>query len=108
MPQCNQCSRKSSSELSNPNAHFSWCSSISAAMRGDKVCCDGCGKEYIYFIWAVANNLKLCQACVDNRASAYLGSIDAVDLEAEHVLKFDDQLTEEAKEGNNSPSSKSN
>ena len=68
-------------------------------LTGDKVNCDMCGKEYEYFIWAFGSDKCLCRGCVRKRPSAYLDDIDAVSLDKEEQLVYDEIEEQEIKEG---------
>ncbi len=59
-------------------------------ISGEKVICDMCGKTYKFFIWAFGSDKHLCRKCVTKRPSAYLDNIDAIDIDKEHDVIYDE------------------
>lgn len=64
-------------------------------LTGDIVKCDDCEKSYKYFIWAMGSDRYLCRGCVRKRPSAYLDNIDAIDIDKEQDIIYDEIDKEE-------------
>ncbi len=58
--------------------------------HGESVICDMCGKTYPFFVWAFGSDKHLCQQCVQKTPSATLDNIDAIDIEKEHDIIYEE------------------
>lgn len=59
-------------------------------VTGELVICDMCGKTYKYFVWHFASDKHFCRGCVHKRPMAYLDNIDAIDIDKEHDIIYDE------------------
>ncbi len=58
--------------------------------HGEKVICDMCGITYPFFVWSFGSDKHLCKICVQKTPSAMLDNIDAIDIDKEHDIIYEE------------------